>query len=141
MRHDDPAFLGRGWSFPPSFSRSSASVDMVSGAEDIRQSLWILLSTSIGERIMVPGFGCSLTPMVFDGVTVTFLTKLQDVVRTAILDWEPRITVNDVLAVDDRAEPGLVRLTVEYTIRATNARSNLVYPFYLREATIAPQAP
>ncbi len=141
MRHDDPAFLGRGWSFPPSFARTSASVDMVSGAEDIQQSLWILLSTSIGERIMVPAYGCALAPMLLDGISVAYLTKLQDVVRTAILDWEPRITVNDVRAVDDRTEPGLVRITVDYTIRATNARSNMVYPFYLREATIAPQAP
>ena len=141
MRGDDPEFLGRGWSFPPTFSRAAAAVEMVGGAEDIRQSLFILFSTMIGERVMVPAFGCALMPLVFREISVTFLTEVQERVRVAIRDWEPRITVNALIAEADPHEPGLVIVNVDYTIRKTNTRSNLVYPFYLHEATIAPPAP
>lgn len=135
---DDPAFLGRGWGFPPSFSRDTAQVGMVSAEEDIRQSLHILLSTAVGERIMVPGFGCDLSALLFQPVSVTYLTKLEDVVRSAILDWEPRITVHAVTGAVDGTEPGLLHLSVDYTVRRTNTRSNFVFPFYVNEATIAP---
>jgi len=46
---NDPAFLGTGWSFPPTFTRRGADVALVSGVEDIHQSLQILLSPRLGE--------------------------------------------------------------------------------------------
>lgn len=141
MRRGDPTFLGRGWSFPPTFTRERAGVEMVSGAEDIRQSLRILLSTSLRERVMVPSFGCNLTPFLFDEITVTFLTNLREAVRVAIRDWEPRIRVENIDADADAHEPGLVLVSIDYTIRATNTRNNLVFPFYLHEATIPQPAP
>jgi len=114
---------------------------MAAGSEDVRQSLWILLSTATGERVMVPEYGCALSPMVFENLSTTLLTRLHDVVEHAILNWEPRITVDRVVAEADPDVAGLVRIDISYTIRATNARSNLVFPFYLREATIAPSVP
>ncbi len=59
MANDIP-FLGQGWGFPPEFTRSSHSVKMIAGEEDIRSSLEILLSTSIGERVMQPAYGADL---------------------------------------------------------------------------------
>jgi phage baseplate assembly protein W len=141
VAHGDPRFLGTGWKFPPEFTSEAAAVEMVGGADDIRESLWILLSTSPGERVMVPEFGCALWRLVFKKVDVTTMTEIEDVVRHAILHWEPRITVDAVSVEADPGVAGLVRIDVAYTIRATNARSNLVYPFYLNEATIAPAAP
>ena len=141
MAGPDPQFLGRGWRFPPAFSRESATTQMVSAAEDIHQSLWILLSTAVGERIMVPEYGCALWRMVFESLTTTMMTRLQDIVRRAIVKWEPRITVDSVVAQADPDVAGLVRIHVTYTIRATNARSNMVYPFYVHEATIPPPLP
>jgi phage baseplate assembly protein W len=137
----DPSFLGRGWSFPPTFARGAVTVEMVSGPEDIHQSLLILLSTRIGERVMVAEYGCALWSVVFENLSTTLLTRIQDMVERAIVKWEPRIRVDDVLTEIDPVEPGLVRIEVVYTIRATNTRSNFVYPFYLHEATIAPPAP
>ena len=63
MANPDGFFLGNGWKFPPVFSKESAAVEMVNAAEDIRESLWILLSTAPGERVMVPEFGCALWRM------------------------------------------------------------------------------
>ena len=52
--NNEPAFLGRGWSFPPSFDHTTGQIRLVEGIEDINQSLEILLSTSLGERVMQP---------------------------------------------------------------------------------------
>jgi phage baseplate assembly protein W len=141
MAGGDPSFLGRGWSFPPAFSRGAAAVEMVSGPQDIQQSLQILLSTRPGERVMVAEYGCDLSRFVFENVTTTLLTRIADMVERAIILWEPRIRVDHVTTEVDPAEPALIQIDVAYTVRATNTRSNFVYPFYLREATIAPPAP
>jgi uncharacterized protein len=140
MAGGDPSFLGRGWSFPPTFPRGAA-VEMVSGPHDIHQSLLILLSTRLGERVMVAEYGCDLWSLVFENVTTSLLTRIEDMVERAIILWEPRIRVDQVTTEVDYAEPACILIDVAYTIRATNARSNFVYPFYLREATIAPPAP
>jgi phage baseplate assembly protein W len=132
-----PAFLGTGWGFPPTFSRSLQGVEMVSGVTDIHQSLRILFATAQGERVMVPLYGCDLWRMVFRDLTTTLLTELKDMVEQAIVLWEPRIDLLAVDVVQDPAEDGLVRIEVEFVVRRTNTRSNFVYPFYMREATLA----
>ena len=141
MAQREPHFLGTGWRFPPAFSMESGGVEMVSAAEDIRESLWILLSTAPGERVMVPEFGCALWRVVFEKIDVTTITEIEELVRRAILNWEPRVTVDEVTVESDPTVAGLVQIHIAYTIRRINTRSNLVYPFYVHEATIAPQAP
>jgi phage baseplate assembly protein W len=132
----DPAFLGSGWSFPPTFSRPLLGIEMVSGIEDIRESLRILFSTAQGERVMLPEYGCDLWRMVFRGLTTTLTTELKDMVEQAIVMWEPRIDLLSVDAVRDPDHDGLVNIEVAFAVRRTNARSNFVYPFMLGEATL-----
>jgi len=141
VANPDSRFLGTGWKFPPVFSRESAAVEMVGEAEDIRESLWILMSTAPGERVMVPEFGCALWRMVFEKLDVTTTTEMEGLVRRAILRWESRVDVNDVVVAADPGVAGLVHINVAYTIRRINTRSNLVYPFYVNEMTLAPPAP
>src|SRR5215213_3058539 len=105
MRGPDPSFLGRGWSFPPTFTRGAAAVDMVSSHEDIQQSLMILLSTRLGERVMVAEYGCALWSVVFENVTTALLTRVKDMVERAIIKWEPRIRVEEVLTEVDPMDP------------------------------------
>jgi len=134
-------FLGTGWSFPPTFSRLSYSVEMVSDEKDIHESLWVLFSTQLGERVMVPQYGSTLTQMVFRTLNTTLTTQLKNAVWQAILNWEPRITV-DAIDVDiDSTSYGIALVGVAYTIRRTNTRSNMVYPFYYAEATIPSNVP
>jgi len=113
---------------------------MVSAADDIRESLWILLSTAPGERVMVPAFGCALWRMVFEKLDPTTITEMEELVRRAILNWEPRVDVDAVTVTADQGVEGLVHIDVAYTIRRINTRTNLVFPFYINEATIAPPA-
>lgn len=141
MADSDRSFLGTGWGFPPSFSRQTLGVEMVRDEQDIRQSLFILFSTSLGERIMVPTYGCQLAELLFEALTRSLTTRLEGMVAKAILSWEPRISVDRVTARPDAESPGLVHIEVDYTIRKTNTRSNYVYPFYTSEATIPSRGP
>jgi phage baseplate assembly protein W len=129
------SFLGTGWAFPPAFNLHTGSPAMLSDADDIQSSLEILLSTRPGERIMLPKYGCNLDEMLFEPLTTTFKTYMKDLIKTAILYFEPRVEVNSI-ELDDTGElEGKILITVEYTIRSTNSRFNFVYPYYKKEGT------
>ena len=137
----ESAFLGTGWSFPPTFSRAELAVVMVSADLDIQQSLRVLFSTAMGERIMVPSYGSQLGTKVFASLTRSLATEIEDDVRTAILYWEPRVEVLDVEVREDPVQKALLLIRVDYLVRQTNTRSNLVFPFYLLEGTLPAQLP
>ncbi len=127
------SFLGTGWSFPPEFSKERMAVTMVSDEEDIRQSLEILLTTRLGERVMRPDYGGDLTDMVFEPLNVTTQTYIRTLVENAVLYHEPRIIVNDVSMAMDSGNEGVVLIIIDFTVSSTNTRRNYVYPFYLNE--------
>ena len=131
------SFLGRGWAFPPGFSSRDKTVLLVEEEEDIRQSLVILLSTQLGERIMQPGYGCNLQSVVFEKTTAATVTYIRDMIETAILYHEPRIKLLrlDVKESDKENGEGKIIFDIIYLVRSTNTRSNLVYPYSLTEAT------
>lgn len=135
----EPAFLGRGWGFPPTFDRVACTVAMASGDTDIRQSLWIILSTRLGERTMLATFGCDLESMLFTSLTTTTANAIATMVTRAITEWEPRVTV-EAVSVTEAELAGWLDITIVYVVRQTNSRSNLVFPFYRMEATLPPPA-
>lgn len=126
-------FLGKGWSFPPAFSNGGRSLEMVEAEEDISQSLHILLSTHLGERVMRPTFGWKRDALLFEPLSTSFGTYLKHEIETAVLFYEPRIEINKTTFETPADQQGLVLIRLDYTIRATNSRANLVYPFYLEE--------
>ena len=131
------SFLGTGWSFPPAFTRESNGVEMVSDLEDIRQSLNILLSTSLGERVLQPRYGCNLGDYLFESLSSSMIGYIKDRVTSSILFYEPRIKTESVEVTDEGAFDlleGKFTITVEYTIRGTNSRFNYVYDYYQNEA-------
>jgi len=130
----DPSFLGRGWAFPASFSAGGADVDMASGAEDIEQSLRILIGTWQGERVMQETFGCDLGRLVFEQLDQRLINTVDRLISTAVLDHEPRIRLDRVDVARAPDGPSAIIITVNYTVRATNSRYNIVFPFYLTEA-------
>jgi len=132
---DTKSFLGTGWKFPPTFDKYSASVQMVKAEEDIKESLFIILSTQQGERVMLSEFGCDIHQLVFEIVDATLITIIKDRIERAILLFEPRINVENIDVWQDNQELGLLHIDIQYTIRQTNTRSSMVYPFYLIEGT------
>lgn len=137
-QHEERTFLGRGWSFPPRFTKYEAgtsSVNMSADEEDIRESLHILLSTRMGERTMIPGYGCDLSSMTFESLKTGLVTFIKDMIRTAILRHEPRIILKKTQVRTETAGEGKVLIEIDYIIRATNTRTNYVYPYHINEAT------
>lgn len=124
--------IGRGWSFPPSFDLSARSVELRQGVDDIEESLQIIFSTTIGERVMQPTFGCNLADHVFEPLNAGQLAYIENLVATAVLYHEPRIDADVNVEID--AERNALVITVDYTIRGTNSRFNYVFPYYIREA-------
>ncbi len=128
-------FIGKGWSFPPAFSKQQESVQMTEREEDISKSLEILLSTKVGERVMQPKFGCNMDDLVFEALDTTIKTLMIDRVQTAILYFEPRIDTLKIELNTENELEGIVILELDYVVRATNSRFNFVYPFYRNEGT------
>ncbi len=129
------SFLGRGWSFPPTFNRAGRMVEMDSDEEDIRSSLHILLTTRVGERIMQPDYGCNLDDMVFENLDLTLKTYIIDLIETAILYHEPRIDVESISLKQPNPGEGLILIEIVYRVRTTNSRFNFVFPFYKNEGS------
>lgn len=137
MENSFNSFLGTGWSFPPEFNKVSNSVELVSGIEDIDQSLNILLSTALGERVMQPKYGCDLTDYVFESLNSSVIGYLKDRVSNAILFYEPRIRVEQIeITSSDSMEliEGRFTISIQYFVPGTNSRFNYVYDYYLNEA-------
>jgi phage baseplate assembly protein W len=134
MAITNQTFLGTGWSFPPTFRRETATVDMLTNEADVQSSIQIIISTINGERVMLPNFGCNLQPHVFDVMNVPIIAMIQKIVNDALVYNEPRIIVESVIATPDEVN-GVLNINVQYSIITTNTRYNYVYPFYINEAT------
>ncbi len=101
----DKSFLGTGWGFPPEFNKQG-SVRKVAAEEDIHESLFILLSTNPGERVMQPTYGCGLKSQIFEEINETAVTVMVDLVRRAILFFEPRVIVESIRVDSDNQRKG-----------------------------------
>jgi phage baseplate assembly protein W len=122
-------FLGVGWGFPVKLDKDGA-LERAEYEESVRQSIWTILGTARGERMMRPGFGCGIYELVFEINDVTTAGKVAQAVREALLAFEPRIDVRDV-HVRPEQQGEVLLITIDYEVRATNNAFNLVYPFYL----------
>jgi phage baseplate assembly protein W len=132
---EEKPFIGTGWGFPPTFQKADKSIVMTSGKEDIEDSLQILLSTNVGERIMQPRYGCNMEKLLFEPLDTSLQAYMKDLVETAILYFEPRIILHSV-KLQPIVEEGKIEILIEYTIAGTNTRYNYVYPFYKKEGFI-----
>ena len=108
---------------------------MVNAEEDIQQSLQILLATRLGERVMQPEYGWDREILMFEPMTTTFATQMKNEIESAILFYESRVRLDAINIEPSTETNGLIVIRIDYTITATNTRNNLVYPFYINEAT------
>ena len=128
------AFLGIGWAFPPGLEKDG-SLREAAYEEDVRQAVWIILGTNPGERVMRPDFGAGLRRFVFEPINRSTLIRIETRIKEALIDWEPRIDIEEVRAEVRGPEGNAVLVHLSYRVRATNSLHNLVYPFYLEEGT------
>jgi phage baseplate assembly protein W len=122
-------FLGTGWSFPVKLD-NEGKFENAKYEESVRQSIWTILGTAKGERVMRPDFGCGIYDLVFEVNDATTAGRITEAVREALLTFEPRIDVRDV-QVSSEQQGEVMLISISYEVRATNNAFNLVYPFYL----------
>lgn len=135
---NNKTFLGTGWSFPPTFSRETGQVQMVSAEEDIMQSMQILFTTILGERIMLHDYGSEMSRYLFEEIDHGLINNIKNTVSNAIIMHEPRVDPDEVDVRESPDQPGLLLISIHYTVRTTNTRYNMVFPFYINEATLLP---
>lgn len=135
MQNGNKSFLGTGWHFPPAFSKGGQDVRMVSDEEDVQQSIGIILSTGINERVMRNNFGSELNEFLFEEIDESLVNDIQNVVKTALIENEGRVEVEDVNISEGPPNEGLLKINITYSMVSTNTRYNMVYPFYLNEAS------
>ena len=127
MAHE---FLGRGWSFP--IAADGGRIVEIGQDDKIRQAIEIILRTAPGERVARPDFGCGIHDLVFESLSSDLLGRVISTVSEALAAWEPRIDVLEVNAQPDAEQPNRLLIEIDYRVRSTNSRLNLVFPFYLQ---------
>jgi hypothetical protein len=127
------AFLGVGWGFPVVLDPNTGRTAMVAAETDIEQAIGIILATAPGERAMRPDFGCGANELVFEALDTATFTRVQKAVSEALTRFEPRIVLLAVTVDPTQAADGLLLVSIDYQVRATNQSGNMVYPFYFRE--------
>ncbi len=127
-------FLGVGWKYPVYFT-FEGKIAKSEYEQDIKEAIWIILGTAKGERVMRPDFGCGIHDLVFTPINTATITLVENSVREALTIWEPRIELIKVEASSEKSEEGKMLVSIDYRVRTTNNRFNLVYPFYIKEGS------
>lgn len=131
---NDLKFLGTGMKFPPQVNKSTGRFTLSSGAQNIKESVYIILMTMRGERWLEPYFGSRIMSYTFMDMSITMLSIMTNELRSTILEQEPRISDVDV-DVSPEIKEGCIIINIAYTIATTNQRDNMVFPFYLNNSS------
>ncbi len=123
-------FVGRGLAFPLRVD-AQGRLALTMGGDDMDESLRLVISTAPGERPMRPRFGCAIWELLYAPINHTTLGEMAYAVRVALAEWEPRVMVEDVRTYPAPGADGTVLIEIDYRIRSTNDRRNLVHPFYV----------
>lgn len=124
-------FLGKGWAFPVGTTDAGGEIILSGEEEKIAESVRIILGTAPGERLMRPDFGCGIHDYVFAPNNVRTAGLIRFHVEEALNRWEPRIDLQQVRVQPDPGNPAVILIAIDYRVKSTDSRYNMVYPFYL----------
>jgi hypothetical protein len=127
----DRDFLGKGLRFPVAVNLNGG-ISTSALEENVRQSLFIILGTAPGERLMRPMFGCQIHDLMFAPNNDITAARAEIYCEEAIYKFEPRVEKVAVTARAHADEPNRLDVRIEYVIAGKNDKRNLVFPFYLR---------
>ncbi len=129
--------IGKGWAFPVQID-GRGGISLAVDQTDLDQSIRVILSTRLGERVMRPDFGCRIHELTFAPINAQTIGLVHRYVEEAIGWWEPRIDLEDIEVTTDPAmrSAGKLLIQIRYRVRTTKDERSLVYPFYL----ISPEA-
>jgi phage baseplate assembly protein W len=121
--------LGTGLSFPLQ-NNVQGGLKLSAEAQKVKESIWLILRTDLGERVYRPDFGCRLSELAFASLNDDTLLKIQIYVQEALQKWEPRIEIDEVGA-DPDPITGRVNIVIDYRLKSRPDPYSFVYPFYL----------
>ena len=124
MARTDAQLIGRGLAFPVRVD-DQGRLAWSHGAEHVRESIRIILSTDRRERVMVPEFGGGLGSFLFEPNTPATHRLIQERIQRAVGRWEPRVRVESVTVNADPDDPRGVIATINYRLVATRAADRL----------------
>lgn len=122
--------IGRGWAFPPRIGPSGGLL-LTNDRSELNEAIQIVLSTSPGQRVMRPSFGCRLQELVFAPNNSQTAAQARRFVEEALGMWEPRIEILDIQVFPNPDKRFELVIGILYEVRATRDQRTLVYPFFL----------
>jgi phage baseplate assembly protein W len=116
--------FGRSIAFPPRIGPDGRWA-WSEGAENIRESIQIILLTEAGERLMLKTFGGGLRRFLFEPNTTATRRLIQERIEDALRLWEPRVRVQNVRVEPDPLDGEQAIVSITYKLVATQASSRL----------------
>jgi uncharacterized protein len=123
------SYLGQGLAFPLQLS-VQGGLQLSSAAQKVKESIWIILRTSLGERMYRPDFGSRLSELAFEPLNSSTMIQIRLYVVEALEVWEPRIEIDRVETEPDPVR-GRVDIIINYRLKEFPDLHSFVYPFYL----------
>jgi len=131
MAIDVGQIFGQGVAFPPHLDSTGMWATSV-GAQNVRESIQILLSTRLGERLMYPTYGSSLRSYLFAPNTAVTRRSIEEAISKALKQWEPRITVNSIVVVQDPSNNQAAIATIDYQLVANQLPNQITLTLQLQ---------
>ena len=135
MSDDNTSILGSGWTFPPIFDPANKEILLSTEEENVQQNLYALFGTEQGERLSHSDYGGNLQRFLFAGIDTHLVNDIKAIVTNSIKLYEPRILLDSINIGEREDEPGVLLISIDYSLRTTHARHSMVFPFYLNEVT------
>jgi phage baseplate assembly protein W len=131
MAIDEGQIFGRGMAFPPHLDATGQWATSV-GAQNVRESIQILLLTRLGERLMYPSYGSSLRTYLFAPNNPATRKSIEDEITRALQQWEPRITVDSLLVAADPSDAQAAIATIQYRLVANQLPNQITLTLQLQ---------
>lgn len=128
------SIIGSRWAFPPSLSDRN-QFGLVEDHVAIRQSIFVIIYTVPGERVMRPEFGCEIHSLIFWPANYQTAALAERYVREALDRWEPRINLHEVEVTPGGSGYGELFIKIAYELKGQHDPRSLVFPYYLNPQT------
>jgi uncharacterized protein len=131
MPIDEGQIFGRGVAFPPHLD-ATGQWAMSVGAQNVRESIQILLLTRLGERLMFPSYGSSLRTFLFAPNNPATRKSIEEEITRAVAQWEPRVTLDAVSVDVDPSNAQAAIATIQYRLIANQLPNQITLTLQLQ---------
>ena len=98
--------------------------------EQAKENLKNLLLTNIGERYMLPNFGCNLAKILFDPISDNIKTDIETSIKKATGKWLPYISINQIDIKTYEDDPSLdhaIQISITFSVKNFNKQTIQIF--------------